>query len=244
MKSKLSKILLVVVILLALLYVGLNFFVGSLAKSAINRYGPQLTQTKVVLGGAQVSPLTGSGTLTDLFVGNPPGWSSEKAFSFGKIHLEVVPTSIFKDHIVIKELVIEKPEFVYETKFVTSNISQLLKQIEGASGGATKANKATTRSGQPLKFAIEHLSLTGGTVTLGVGPTAMTLPMPAIEMNNVGGDEGITSDQLALAVMRAVSADVLQTVVQSAAKMGGNLGGAAGDAAKNAASGLKGLFGK
>jgi uncharacterized protein involved in outer membrane biogenesis len=244
MKSKLSKILLILVILLALLYIGVNFFVGSLAKTAVNRYGPQLTQTKVVLGGAQISPLTGNGTLTDLFVGNPPGWSSEKAFSFSSIHVEVVPSSIFKDHIVIKELVIEKPEFVYETKFVASNISQLLKQIEGASSGASKANTATTKSGQPLKFAVGHLSLTGGTVTLGVGPTAITVPMPPIELNNVGGTEGITSDQLAVAVMRAVSADVLQTVVQSAAKLGGNLGGAAGDAAKNAASGLKGLFGK
>jgi len=168
----------------------------------------------------------------------------EKAFSFGKIHVVVVPSSIFKDHIVIKELVIEKPEFVYETKFVASNISQLLKQIEGASGGATRANKATSKSGKPLKFAIGHLSLTGGLVTLGVGPTAITVPMPPIEMSNVGGDEGITSDQLAVAVMRAVSADVLQTVAHAALKVGSNLGGAAGDAAKNATSGLKSLFGK
>ena len=86
--------------------------------------------------------------------------------------------------------------------------------------------------------------MTGGTVTLGVGPTSVTVPMPPIELNNVGGDEGITSDQLAVAVMRAVSADVLQTVVQAATKVGGNLGGAAGDAAKNAANSLKGLFGK
>ena len=101
MKSKSAKILLAVVILLALLWVGMNFFVGSLTKTAINRYGPRMTQTKVVLGGAEVSPLSGNGTLTNLFVGNPAGWSSDKAFSFGKIHVEVVPSSIFKDHIII-----------------------------------------------------------------------------------------------------------------------------------------------
>ena len=90
MKSTLSKVLVIVVVLLVLLYVGATFFVGSLAKSAINRYGPQLTQTKVTLAVAQVSPLSGNGTLSGLFVGNPPGWSSDKAFSFAKIHVEVV----------------------------------------------------------------------------------------------------------------------------------------------------------
>ena len=104
---------------------------------------------------------------------------------------------------------------------ISSNIGQLLKQIEGASGSG-KANQATGKSGQPLKFAVGHLSLTGGMLTLGVGP----------------------ADQLAVAVMRAVSVDVLKTVAQSAGKLGANVGGVAGDAVKNAASGLKGLFGK
>ena len=144
---------------------------------------------------------------------------------------------------MIKELAIEKPEFVYETKVVSSNIAELLHRIESSSG-SNSTSKATTKEGTPLKFAIGHFTMIGGTVTLGVGPAAITVPMPPIELNNLGGDEGITSDQLAVEVMRQLSADVLKTVVQSAAKVGGNLGGAAGDAAKNATSALKGLFGK
>ena len=196
-----------------------------------------------MLGGAEISPLTGNGTLTNLTIGNPAGWNSGKAFSFGKVHVEIEPSSLFKDHVIVKEVLIEKPEIIYVTKLITSNIGQLVKQLEHTSGH-DEAAQAKGKDGKPLKFAIRHLAVTGGLVTLGIGPTAVTVPLPPIELNNLGGDEGMTSDQIAVAVMRAVSADVLQVAVKSAGKLGSDVGSAAGGAASGAVSGLKGLLGK
>lgn len=243
MKSTAVKIGVIVLALIIIAYIGANFFLGSLVRAGVNRYGPELTQTPVRLEVAQISPLSGRGTLTGLYVGNPPGWSSPKAFSLGKIHVEVVPSSIFGDHIVVEQLRIEKPAFVYETKLVSSNIGDLVKRIESSSSGG-QAGKARGKSGQPLKFEVHHLSLSGGTITLGVGSTAMTVPMPPIEMTDLGKAEGgITSDQLALAMMRAVSTSIVQATVHAAGKVGSTMGAAAGDAAKKATDGLKGLFG-
>ena len=63
MKSKLLKISVIIAILLIAVVIAADFFVGSLVKAGVNRYGPQLTQTPVKLELAEISPLSGSGTL-------------------------------------------------------------------------------------------------------------------------------------------------------------------------------------
>src|SRR5580700_11377527 len=108
------------VLLLVVAYVVVDLFLGSIVRAGVNHFAPEYTQTRVELGGAHISPLSGDGTLSALYVGNPKGWSSDKAFSFDKIHIAVVPTSIFGNHIVVKDITIDGPEFVYETRFVSS----------------------------------------------------------------------------------------------------------------------------
>ena len=49
--------------------------------------------------------------ISGLSVGNPEGWSDNNALYLGKIHVDVQPFSIFGDHIVINEIIIDQPEF-------------------------------------------------------------------------------------------------------------------------------------
>ncbi|MDD3180733.1 MAG: hypothetical protein PHQ04_10320 [Opitutaceae bacterium] len=224
-------------------YVGLTLFLGSVVKAGVNSFAPKLTQTKVELAGAHISPLTGSGTLSGLYVGNPNGWNSEKAFYLGKIHVEVSPFSVLGDHVVVREVFIDQPEFVYETKLVASNIGDLLKNIEAAIGGG-KDTAPTAKNGRPIKFEVKHFRLQNGRVTLGVGATAVTMPMPPIELNDLGTKEGgITSEQLVVAVMRSVSSSVVTATTQAAGKVGTTMGAAAAESAKKAGEGLKKLLG-
>src|SRR5438309_251626 len=83
-------------------YITLQFFLGSIVKAGVNKFGPTITQTKVELQSANVSPLSGVGTLTGLTIGNPTGWSDQNAFHLGTVHIEMEPFSVFHDHIVIK----------------------------------------------------------------------------------------------------------------------------------------------
>ena len=68
--------------------------------------------------------------------------------------------------------------------------------------------------------------------------------MPEIELKNLGSGDGLTSDQLAVAVMRALSTSVVEATVHVAGKVGSTMGAAAVDAAKKAGDGLKSLLGK
>ena len=221
----------------------MSLFLGSIVTAGVNNFAPKLTQTKVVLTGASISPLTGSGTLSGLVVGNPKGWSDANLCSLGKIHVDVAPFSILGDHIVVNEITIDAPEFNYETKLIASNVADLLKNIEQVTG-AKDAPQATTKSGQPIKFEVKKFRLQNGWVHLGVGPAAMKLPMPPIALDNLGTSEGgITPDQLVFAVMRSVTGSVVSATTAAAGKIGGTAGAAAAEGAKQAGEAIKGLFG-
>ena len=247
MNKKLTLTLGIVAGIALVIYLGLTFFLGSVVKAGVNTFGPKLTQTKVVLAGANISPLTGSGTLSGLAVANPQGWSEADAFYLGKIHLDVEPFSVLGDHIVINEIIIDQPEFLYETKVISSNIKDLLKNIEEFTGQGDQ--EAKTKSGQPIKFVVKKLRLTNGTARLGLGAGAIPLPLPPISLDNLGVAEGgITPDQLVGAVMKNVLGSIVQASAQAVTKVGATTGAAAAEAAKDAAKktgeGIKKLFGK
>lgn len=228
-------------------YFGVAYFLGSIVKAGVNSFGPRLTQSKVELAGANLSPLTGSGTLSGLTVGNPPGWSAGNAFSLGRVSVDVEPFSIFGDHVVINEIIIDEPVFNYETKIVASNIKDLLNNIEEFTGSG--ARTAETKDGKPIKFVVKKFRLTNAKATLGAAGAAMPVPMPPISLDNLGVAEGgITADQLAAALMQ----NVLGSIVAGTANALGQLGGTAGasgiektkDAAKQMGESIKGLFKK
>ena len=140
-------------------------------------------------------------------------------------------------------MTIDGPEFVYETRIVASNIGDLLKNIENGAGGKGAAPGPTAKNGNPLKLEVKHFLLTNGRVTLGVGAAAITLPMPPVSLDNVGTSEGgITSGQLALAVMRSVTTSIVAATTQAAGKVGSTMGAAAGNATKSAGSAVGSLF--
>ncbi len=232
------------VVLAIVAYVVLQFFLGSIVTAGVNKFGPGITQTKVQLKGANVSPLSGAGTLTGLSVGNPAGWTPGNAFYLGSVHVDLKPFSVFGDHIVINEIVIDQPEFTYETKIVSSNINDLLKNIEQAMGSENGGNQPKAKNGKPLKLEVKHFVMRNGKVTVGVGATAITMPMPPVELTNIGtADGGVTPAGLAFAVMRSVTTSVVSASTQALSKMGGTSGAAAAEAAKQATETIKGLFG-
>jgi hypothetical protein len=233
-----------VLVVLLVTYITLQFFLGSIVKAGVNRFGPGITQTKVELEGANLSPLSGAGTLTGLTVGNPTGWTNPNAFHLGKVHIDVQPFSIFGDHIIINEIVVEQPEFTYETKIVSSNISDLLKNIEQSLGAQQPGNEPKAKNGKPLKLEVKHLVLRNGKVTIGVGTQVITMPMPPVELRDVGTSQGgVTPAGLAVAVMRSVTPSVVAASTEALTKVGGTSGAAAAEAAKQATQAIKGLFG-
>jgi hypothetical protein len=242
MKKLFIALPLFLLVLAGVLYLTLQFFLGSMVKAGVNKFGPTMTQSRVELQSASLSPLSGEGTLSGLAVGNPAGWSNANAFRLGTIHINMEPFSVFKDHIVINEIVIDQPEFLYETKLVASNIGDILKNVEAAMGG----NKAAEpqKDGKPIKMVIKKFTLRNGKVTLGVGTTALPLPMPPVELTDIGVKEGgVTPAGVVFAVMRSVTTSVVAATTQALTKLGGTSGVSAAEGARQVGEAIMGIFG-
>jgi hypothetical protein len=229
----------------AVVFVSMNL--GKIVTAGVNRYGPQLTQTKLTLESASISPFSGVGTLNGLVIGNPKGWSDANLASLGKIHLDVVPSSLRGDHIVINEVVIDAPVFNYETKIIASNVADLLANIEQVLGGAKPAPDAKTdraATGAPIKFSVKKFRLLHGKVRVGVGPAATTVPLPAIEIDELGTKEGgVTAAQAVSVVMKQVVGHIVAATAGAASDLLKTSGAASAEGMKQAGDAIKGFFG-
>ena len=233
-----------VLLLLALgCYIGLQFFLGSVVTAAVNRLGPGITHTKVELGATKISPFSGQGKLSSLTIGNPNGWSSADLFHVGELSVHLKPFSIFGDYIMIDEIMIDSPEINYETKLFSSNVADLLKNVEAVTSGGKPADPKA-KNGAPLKLVVKKFTLTNARVSLGIGAKAMTIPMPPVELTDLGvAQGGITPTELATAVLRSITSSVVAASTEAIAKTGKTSGAAATEGIKKAGDAIKGFFG-
>lgn len=221
-------------------------FLGTIVVKGVNTLGPKLTQTKVELASASLSPFSGSGSLTGLSVGNPKGWSEGRAFYLGKVQVDVQPWSLLGDPIVINEIIIDQPEFAYETTIVSSNIKELLKTIRGYSGGSDPGPAAP--GGKSRKFILKKFRLTNGKAAVMAGGNSLLATFPPVSLDNLGVAEGgITGDQLASALMSQVLSNIAKGATEALGKSGSsgtmNMEQVKG-AVKNAGDALKKMFEK
>ncbi len=231
--------------IVAVVLVSMNL--GKIVTAGVNRFGPSLTQTTLTLDSATISPFNGVGTLNRLVVGNPKGWSNSPLCSVANIHIDVVPSSLTGDHIIINEITIEAPEFNYETKIIASNVNDLLKNIDQALGsGPTpdpKSPAPATGSAQK-KFAIKKLRVVDGKVRVGLIGTATNVTLPVIEINELGTKEGgVTAAEAASILMKQIVRHVVSATAGAAGDLGMTGGAAAAEGVKKAGDAIKGFFG-
>ncbi|MFU8847842.1 MAG: hypothetical protein ACNA77_03895 [Opitutales bacterium] len=260
------KKLLIGLVALALIAGVLIYFVGgSLLNSGIKKgvetFGPQVTQTSVTLESVNLSPFSGSGTLKGLNVGNPEGFKSENIFALGQIDIRVDTGTIFSDKIVIDEVIIQRPEMSYEKTMTSSNVQQLLDNIEAFTGPRDTSDPKPDE-GAKKQVVIRKLVIEEGTVYVGAMGIGQTVRLPRIEMNDIGED----GNQITMAeAINLVLAKVMAGVGPALANIGelgkdavnalrtqgletidqirGTTGEAAKDTVNKAAEGIRSLFG-
>lgn len=245
--KKLLKILAVLFLLgvIATVVVGF-FFLGPIVTKTVNTVGPKVTGTKVELDSTRVSPLTGGATLAGLFVGNPEGWTGDKAFYLGEVRASMKPTSLLGDHVIVNEVFVDGPEFVYERRLLGgSNIDALLKQIEENTGGGATPPTTTEPDGEvkkPIKFAIKSFRLQNAKMTLIAGGRTVTLPLPPLTITDLGVAEGgITADQVAAKVLKQVLRQMAPLAIETVKDIGA---GALSGGKEGAKEALNKLLGK
>lgn len=213
--KKILRILFFVIPVLAVVgLVLVYFFMGAAVRKGVEVFGPQLTQTEVRLDHVGISPFSGGGTIRGLWVGNPDGFRTEKAFYMGEVSVNLAPTSLLGDRILIKRIYISEPEFTYERRLTSSNINEILKNIEAAT--QREVTREEGKEVRAVKFEITEVIIENGKVGVGVGSNAVAVAMPRLELRDIGKSRGgITADEATLEIMKAVMASITRSVASS-----------------------------
>lgn len=230
---------------------GLAFYLvtaGSdlLVKKAIETYGSAATQTKVSVDSLDLDMANGTGVLEGLSIANPKGFSDGAAFYLGGIDIKIDPASVMgSGPIVVTEVNVRSPQILYEvTATGDSNLSALSRNASKSGGDANKDN---AKKDDERKVVIKNLYIRDGKVTLSspkLSDKRPVVPLPMVQLANLGTKSGATPAELAQRVIAVVSARVSATAAQSLFRQIAALKAPTGGAAEKLDGALKGLFGQ
>jgi hypothetical protein len=158
-------------------------------------------------------PLNGTVAITNLQVGNPKGFAHKNIVQLNQLQLDIDPDTLQADIMLIEEILIENLSVAYERKLTTDNIKELKSFITNVTTqrkeNADEAQASVVLlddAAEPAhKIIIGHLLVKSGLVKakLSALPSA-PIPLPKIEMNDIGQETGGTS-------IRAASAEIGKT---------------------------------
>ena len=272
-----KKVLIGVIVVLVVIggagvYVFLN--AGGIIKQIVEEVGSEATKTKVSLSEVDLSIQSGEAALKGFRMGNPSGFQTPKAMSFGVVSVKIEPASVTQDVILIKEVVIDKPDITYEfasgggSNFdaIQKNVNAYAKEMGAGGGGAAKKDSAEAKGGK--KVIIEHLYLRNGKIGVSADflkGKSLTADLPTIHLKNIGKkSNGATAAEVADQLMSEISKSATKVVsslgvgkmmdaakgaLQGAEKMlkeggGGDAKKMLEGATKDMGDSLKGVFGK
>ncbi len=231
MKKIVIRVVLALVCLGVLALVILFFSLNGIVKKGVETVGPRLTGVEVTLGAAEISPFSGSGKLTKIFVGNPEGYKTPSAIAVGSAQVVVKVGSVLSDVIVIDEINVQEPEITLEGSFSGNNLTKILSNVEGANNGQPppKPANAPAEPATPKKqkkFIVKDFVINGGKINLSLnlpvlGGHSATAPLPPIHLTNIGVAEGgVTASELVLTIGKPLVTAVLKAAEAEVGSLG------------------------
>lgn len=217
-----KKIIIAIAVLLLVL-AGVLFFVfrnlDSIVKSAIEKYGSEITKTAVRVSSVKIKLSSGEGAIKGLTVSNPKGFSSSNIFSLGKISTKIDAGSVRSKIIVIDSIVISAPQVLYEMNSSGAfNIDALKKNIQ-STGGEKKPEKK--KDEKEIRLHIKKLVIENGEINLRF-PTGSDKPsmikLPRVELTDIGKKGGATPSQVAGRVASALTEEIAFAVAKAGAE--------------------------
>lgn len=232
---------------------------GTLIKTVTEKYGPEITKTEVKLGSADISFLSGSGTLEDFLLGNPKGFTMPSAMECGTIRVKVDKGSLASDTIIIEEIFIDGPVISYEKKGKTDNFKTIIANINRTIQGEQKAQKSQdaaapkSETGAEKKIQINNFIVKNGQVNLGGSllsafgdEKGVGIALPDLHIKDIGKEKETTPAEAFAIILKELTGDITGSVAEVGKQLKETLGkavegvsgstGSVGDA-------VKGLFG-
>lgn len=232
-------------------------------KTVVETVGSDVTQVSVTLDSVSSDLSKGRIELHGLSIDNPKGFDGEYLFDMTQVAVQVEPSSLAGDVIVINEILVDAAKISAELKGSNTNLQALQKNISQStassnSGSTDKADSkpaAASGEGSNVRLAIEKFSFVNSNLQLSTDQWGdRTVNMPNIVMKNLGDKQsGLSPEELSQEVIARISKAAQKAIegeVKALAKekaqerLNQELDSRLSDKEKEQVNQLKGLFGK
>jgi hypothetical protein len=216
MKQKLIFAAVALLIVIAGVSVYLYNSIDSIVKNGIERFGTEITGTRVSVGSVDISLRSGRGTIRNFRVANPDGFSKDDALEFDEVTLELNVASLNRDPIIIEEIRVKAPvvNAEFDEKY-SSNVLVIRDHVQQHRAGPTPPATGKQDGGFEKHFVIRRFVMEEGVVkgdATRVGSEKREFALPPVALNDVGGERGARPDAIGKAMSGAVFVRVTQAV--------------------------------
>ncbi len=233
MKKLLFPLLTVALLVFGGLY-WLTDNLDEIVAGAITHHGSAMTKARVGVEKVNIAPSSGKGVVSGLLVGNPKGFKTPFALRASSIAVDVDVATLTQDVTVIRSLVIEGPDVIYEKSNGTTNFDAIQMNIASYLGPASSGRRGNTR------LIVEELTICNANAQASagfMGGKSISIPLPDITLKNVGlAKGGVTPGELGQEIANAMKAKL---------SLAGNferLKKSTGESLDKAGSAIKGLL--
>ena len=195
-KHRILKIIGIAAIVLAIVAIvgGIFLYAGrnAIARKGIIEALSYNLQVDVQLKKVSLSPFKGAVSLEGFVIGNPEGFDGKELFSADKIDVALDIKSFRTDEPTIKLISMKNASVTLEQKLSGSNISKLIDNASRLQGEKKEEAPKEKQAASDKKIKIEKILLEGtkaGVVAPFTGGKALAVPIPRIEMNDLGGNK-------------------------------------------------------
>lgn len=195
------------------LYVSLQL--DSIVEGLIEDYGSAATQTPVHVAGVAIDLSEASGTISNLTVGNPEGFSGN-AIEMENFSLTLDPASLATDTIVIRELMVRGARLNILQQANGNNLREISRNLGKLQSGSSGDDQAAGK-----QLIIDRFTLEGASASLSAPDfdEAREVTLPTVTVRNIGrASNGATGAEVAEQVLRPVINQALESAAVQALK--------------------------
>jgi hypothetical protein len=209
-KSHGTNILIAVVVIIFLVVIVGFVSIDGILKYAIKTAVKQQLNVDGSAAMVSLSIFSGNVTISNLKIGNPPGYQYKHVLEANSISVTTSIRSLLSNPVEINDVTIDGVTMVIEQKGMTNNLSDILKSMP-------KPQQTETKTAEPAKKGksvhistvdMKNLGVTAKLLPLPGKADALTLKIASIHLSNLGGEKSSLGDVVGK-IFAAISAEIV-----------------------------------
>src|SRR4030042_676105 len=195
-KSNVSNVLFVLLIVILLAVIIGAVSINGILKSAIQAAIKKQLNVDASVSKVSLNILSGTVRISDLKIGNPPGYQFEHILETKSIMVKTSIGSLLGSPVEIEQIKIDGIAVTLEQKGLSSNLNDILKSMPEKPKTETAKPKEGGKSVHISSVDINNISVTAKLLPIPGKSDAVTLKISSLHLSNIGGEKSGLADSV------------------------------------------------